>query len=813
MITHAHHRFSFAAMRMLSGLALSLLVMAPLLLPLPALAQGTAQGEIEARASAVARRHCLGGTSVGNLCNEDTDCPGSTCTDTNIFGLSVAVHYDAPPADLTAIQNLMTNASASIFDATDGQAEIGVATIHNNAFGTTDADLRVYPQTCSSGTSIGAACTNNNDCLPNAGANPGRCGVWWWANTGSFRNAGSMHVSIDNVIAAGAGGGSILAHEFTHLIFDARDEYETRPGCANGNWPAAACPDAGAGQPACLMDDGNDELCWGQGDSTDVTDISGGNHDATNVTEQSECRNNRSCWDQLVWSWPSVILKPAAAPDAAANGLVVGPTNFFNTSDEIRVVLVLDESGSMDLESPKRIARLQVAAKDFIALADDDAEVGIVSYSDDAETASGRVNVAIDTLSNNRVACNNAIDGLSTDARTNIGDGLEKAKDMIVAAGGVTANTFVVLMTDGRNNEPKPQATADADLTAKIADLLAAGIPVYVTCTGSDPGLDSQCSEIAAGTGGFYVDSADAATLPEAFVEYHERITGHEAIDSMEGDLAKLGDNNSKTFYVDQGSEAATFTIQWHDASVRATMTVIDPGGANYQTVPMPQGRFFKVNYPQPGDWTIRIDPSGGASGRFVVRAFTRHRSTNLPAAVRFPSVPPGEEIFVFAYPKNMGRSVTHPTDAIVATVTLPDGSRDTLELLDQGRDASGRGDDVGGDGIFTGVYKNTAQTGPYNFLIRADIEGWLLGHDAHEYRGDTSESTRFVREVRLTASVGDPREPVPAPEDGPPGVGGDRPLSRCCRIVVTLLVLALLLLLIIIFMIWRCCCSKRMLG
>jgi len=813
MITRTNHFSDSAAMRMLSGMALGLFVMAPLLLPSQVFAQGTAEGEIEGRAATVDRRNCLGGASVGDLCNEDADCPGSTCADTNIFNVSVAVHYDAPPADLTAIQNLITNASASIFDATDGQAEIGTGTIRNNAFGTLNADLRIYPAICTSGTSVGAACADDNDCPPNAGLNEGDCGVWWWANTGSYRNSGSMHASINHVIDAGADGGAILAHEFVHLIFDARDEYETRPGCANGNWPAAECPDSGSGEPSCLMDDGNDELCWGQGDPTDVTDISGGNHDPDNDTEQSECRNNRSCWEQLAWSWPNVILEPAGAPHPAANGLAVGPTNIVNTSPEFRVVLVLDESWSMDSESPKRIERLQVAAKDFIALADDDAEVGVVSYSNDAETASGRVNVSIDTLSNNRVDCNNAIDDLSPDARTNIGDGLEKAKDMIVTAGGVTTNTFVVLMTDGRNNEPWPQATADADLEAMVEDLLDSNIPVYVTCTGGDPGLDSQCAEIAAGTGGFYVDSADAARLPEAFVEYHERMTGHEAIDSMEGELAKLGENNFKTFFVDLGSEAATFTIQWQNPAAGADMTVVDPGGTSYQTVQMPQGRFLKVNHPQPGEWTVRIEPRGGTASPFVVRAFTRNRSTNLPAAVRYPSVLPGEEIFVFAYPKNMGRSVTHPTETITATVTLPDGSTDTLDLLDQGRDASGRGDDVGGDGIFTGVYKNTAQTGPYNFLIRADIEGWLLGHDAHEYRGDNSKSTRFVREVRLTAAVGDPKEPVLDPEDGPPRVGGDTPLSRCCRILVTLLCVALLLLLIIIFMIWRCCCSKRMLG
>ncbi len=816
MITVARLRCKSVPIRwLLSAMIPLLLLAASPLLTRAVLAQGTAEGDIEKRAAPVGRRYCLGGTSGGDLCNEDGDCPGSTCTDTNVFNLSVAVHYDAPAADLTAIENLLTGASASVFDALDGQAEIGQATIHNNAFGTLQADLRVYPSTCTSGTNVGGACNTDANCPPNTGANRGECGVWWWSNTGSFKNSGSMHVSTNNIVAAGAGGGPILAHEFVHLVFDARDEYQTRPGCGNvaGATGTAACPHTAAGQPACLMDDGNDELCWGQGDPGNLADMTGGNHDATNVTEQSECRDDRSCWDQVVWSWPSVFLKPAGAPDPAANGDVVADTHFVNTSDTVRVVLVLDESGSMNEESPKRIERLKVAAKDFIALAEDGTEVGIVSYATDAEPTSGRASVPIAALGANRAAWNNAIDGLSPDTRTNIGDGLEKAEDMIVTAGGVTANTFIVLMTDGRNNEPWPQSNADDDLDAKVADLLGAGIPVYVTCTGSDPGLDSQCAEIGAGTGGFYVDSADAARLPEAFVEYHERITGHEAIDSMEGNLAKLGDNNPKTFHVDEGSEAITFTLQWHEPSARATMSVTDPGGTTHQTIDMPQGRYLKVKNPRPGDWRITIDPSGTVNSKFVVRAFTRHRSSNLPAAVRYPSVLPGEEIFVYAYPKNLGRSVTHPTEAIVARVTLPDGSTDTLNLLDQGRDTSGKGDDIAGDGIFTGVYRNTAQKGAYNFLIRADIDKWHLGRDAHEYEDSTAECSRFVREIRLTAAVGHARESVPDPEDGPPEAIGDGPWPGCCKTIVTLLIAVLLLLLLIIYMIWRCCCGKRMLG
>ena len=67
MVIRVHHRSNSTEMRILQGLTLALLVAAPLLLPAVALAQGTAEGEIENRAAPVARRHCIGGTSVCDL--------------------------------------------------------------------------------------------------------------------------------------------------------------------------------------------------------------------------------------------------------------------------------------------------------------------------------------------------------------------------------------------------------------------------------------------------------------------------------------------------------------------------------------------------------------------------------------------------------------------------------------------------------------------------------------------------------------------------------------------------------------------------
>ncbi|MDJ0865277.1 MAG: VWA domain-containing protein [Myxococcota bacterium] len=767
----------------------------------------TTNGEIENRPAPVFRRVCLSGTNDGDYCKQDSECPGSACADRNVYNITVAVLYDAPAADITSIQTLITAMSTELFDATDGQAEIGIATIHNDAISTNQADLVIHPST-----------------------NP----TWWQADSGHYRIGGFMEVSINNVTNP-ANQGDVLAHEFSHLVFDMRDEYEDRQPncgpiikqCAGGANPgnncvaAADCPGsdcvnigdcpvpaAGAAE-TCLMDGNGSEYCWGQGDPTDLTDLSGGNHDPTNDTEQSSCRGNRSCWAQLAWSWPDTILMPTGAPDAAANGKTVKTPNFVLTDDTVRVVLVLDESGSMDEESPTRMQRLQVAANDFIATAENDTEVGIVSFSTNADPANGYASVAIAALGNNRTNWTNAIAGLGTDGWTNIGDGLAKAKAMIVAAGGVTANTYVLLMTDGRNNRPEPQATADADLNAKIADLLASNIPVYVTCTGGDLGLQSQCAEIGSGTGGFHADSADAAKLPENFVDFHERMTGHQSIDSIYGNFAKIAAASPKTIFVDEGSESVSFALLWDDAAADASMSVVDPNGVTHQSRAIPQGRYVRIASPTPGDWIMRIDPAADAATQFVARAYTQNRINNFTASLRQPVVEPNDELYVYAIARSIGGTVTREGEKLTAVVTLPNGATDTVDLFDNGRDALGHGDDMAGDGIFTGVFTNTAQKGAYSFHFRAEVEDWVRGEEAHQR--DERLSPRFVREVRLSAGVGDPTEPVVKPEDeeDTPGTApGDDPNLQTIK---WLLYVIVILLLIGLYMIWYCCRKGRL--
>lgn len=740
----------------------------------------TALGEIEARAAGVTGRVCVAGANAGSACNQNTDCPGSTCVDRNLFNITVAVHFNASNAQLLSIRTAIEQGSERLFDATDGQAQIGSVELLNNAYGISDADLRVYPSSLSTG---------------------------WYANTGNWQVGGSIHVSIDTVEARPQS----FAHEFVHLVFDARDEYESRPGCTSDSallvddtCPIQATIDAG--QAACIMHGSSStELCWGQGDASDPTDIGAGNHDADNTTEQSQCRSNRSCWDQIVWSWPNTFLAPEGAPDPAANGLVAAPPTFVVLNNTGRGVLVLDESGSMSLDAPSRIERLKTGANDFIALAENGTELGLVSFATDAQSASGRSRIGIAPLAADRSALISEVDSLGPATRTNIGAGLQAARDLIDDAGGVTGNTFIVLMTDGLNNEPGSEADAEVDLQSKIEELRDASIEVYVTCTGGDVGLESQCSEIADGTRGVYVDSASAADLPESFADIGAITSGHELIaaqgtrrSAMRARPARafksktalrlaeqlfkaipVQDTNKHLFYVEKESESALFVLQWKNARESLKAVVVSPSGRTYDMSSMPLGLFRRVSKPEEGDWMMHILSGKNSESDYVAKAFSRNRGINVPGGVRYPAVRPGEEMTVFAYPRSFGRALSARSEPVPMLVTRPDGSYDLVLLHDRGRDKLGRGDDVAGDGVFTGVYRDTQMKGAYQFASLWSVDGWPEAPDAkpHHHGDDTKEhvheddhfrSPRFQRELRLSVAVADPRDIDRKPDDPP---------------------------------------------
>lgn len=721
-------------------LLLALLTALSAALSLPIAAQ-TTQGELEGRAAPVNLRRCLAGANAGALCNQDSACPGSTCRPRNIFNPSVAVYFNATNAELNDIRTALTDGSATLLDVTDGQAEFGRVTIFNNAPAGTAADFKIQP--------------SSND-------------TWWNANTGNWRVGGSVNVSI-NYISGVGNVGPLVAHEFMHLAFDPRDEYESRAAGCGAVTGSDSCPSGAANASSCLMDGNGSELCWGQATTTSTA---AGDHDSDNSTEQSRCRSNRSCWDQVVWSYPNTFLKPAAAPDPAANGATATPPIFTVLSGAARVVLVLDQSGSMSLEAPTRMERLKTAAKDFVTLAPAGTELGIVSFATTVVSEQ-----AMAALGADRSAWINFIDALTPTTRTNIGAGLERARTQISNAGGVTGTTFVVLMTDGLNNEPAPAANAQATLDGAVAALQTDGIPVHVTCTGADLGLQSQCSEIAVGSSGSYVDSATAAELPLSFVEIAARGFGFERIGEwsaarraefrrLKGADAKiaaawiggtLGAGDTARFMVEGGSRQAMFTVQWPGGEREARATLVAPDGRKQRMLPMPQGLYARVKAPKEGVWRIQMTPNVQQP---TLRAYSENPSASVAIGVRRARVEPGQPITFFAYPRAGAKALSHPLRRVEATLRRPDGKLERIYFSDQGRPDQ---DDVADDGVFTAVYDKTDLRGAYSVVALWPVRGWGRALDAvghtHGKRGHVDKvdgyvSPSYLRELTATAGV-----------------------------------------------------------
>jgi hypothetical protein len=666
----------------------------------------------------VARRRCIGGTEAGTLCKRNADCPGSTCFDRNVFNLSVAVHFNADSTQIQVIKNALSGMSYVLMDVTDGQAEIGQFIIHNNAISSNNADIRIYE--------------------------PGS-GEWWWANTGGWKTGGSIHVSY-NYIASSTHPGNVFVHEFTHLVFDARDEYQSATVGCTESLPqgTAQCPIEEAqnnGEYPCIMDNSNfSEYCWGQG-ALDGG-VTHGNHDASLITEQSRCRSDRSVWDQVVWSWPNTFLKPAGAPDPGTNGATLNSPKFIEVDNTRRVVLALDRSGSMGTESPTRLSRLQTAARDFVALAENGTELGMVSFS-----TNGSTDVPLAALSADRTVYDTAINSLTASGATNIGEALQIAHSMIVNAGApLPADTYIVLMSDGINNQSSP------NLNSVLDDIEDDGIPVFVTCTGSDWNLSSQCTHIASATNGFSVDSADSSDLQNSFVLLHEKTRSADPVQTKTGIISS--DGSTETFSVENKAESVTFTVTWKDTEQYVSMTVKDPNGvSSYEVSQMDQGLFVRIQQPLPGEWQVRI--YSRISGEpYIAKAFVQNRVAQLGGAANKSVVRPGEAIKLFAYPQFYG-SIKGKSGEIAAQVVRPDGQTGQVVFSDKGRSA-GTGDDLPDDGQYTALYKDSKLPGAYTFIANLDSTGWTSNVE-----GSLSSSiSPFKRELRITAVVDEVTSP-----------------------------------------------------
>jgi Ca-activated chloride channel family protein len=187
-------------------------------------------------------------------------------------------------------------------------------------------------------------------------------------------------------------------------------------------------------------------------------------------------------------------------------------------------MVVMDVSGSMaadDLQ-PDRMAAARQAARAFVQALPEGARVGMVSFSTRA-----RLDAA---PTSDHSAVLRAIDRLTPEGGTAIGDGLDLALDQLAKAGtsGQPAPGLVVLLSDGQSSAGISPDTAAERAASQQVKVYTVGIGqrgAIPVVQGQPVRLDeSTLRQIASTTGATYFYAEESGKLQQIYADLGARI-------------------------------------------------------------------------------------------------------------------------------------------------------------------------------------------------------------------------------------------------------------------------------------------------
>lgn len=511
--------------------------------------------------------------------------------------------------------------------------------------------------------------------------------------------------------------------------------------CPDGLCRQITCIDPGppaapTSEPGCLM-----QCCLANTDSEMCADA---NHDPNHDTEQSQCRDDDSCWTHFGKEWPSVILVPTDLPDPGP-ATAPAPVTFITPSVLDRFVAVIDRSDSMNSETPPRIELAVNAAKDFVDLLSNGSEFGLVSFAssdggnppDTDATKDFPEESGLRALAGSvdRNEAKSAIDDLlaRTGGLTRIGEGLRVARDAFFEGGGaITLNSSILLFTDGINN--RPEDNPDGDLNDALDELAADSLPVFVSCIGQ--ARDSvQCAAIADRSNGGFVDSALTPNLYDAFVDFIAKAEGSGIANiDMNVPIATGELSAPVEVLVEEGTTLGRFVLSWTDAVSDLDLQLFRPDGTQQ---PMSsrfvgsQGEFYRVINPSPGIWTLRAFANSAVEGEaFSARTLVDNSVLGAEAGLARSAItwPSG---FLVSMTPSIGRPIS---DCLAfAVVDKPDGTRQGILLNDDGRG----GDADPDDGVYGTLFTDfTAGDGIYTFKATVSCQEGVARVHSHDDPG-----------------------------------------------------------------------------
>jgi len=639
------------------------------------------------------------------------------------FNFCVSVRFNANAAQLQQIRDAFQNASQILADATDGQHRFGTVTIVNDSGASESAEYWV-----------------------NAGA--GRA----YATYGQYGVRG-QHVMLffdSNFQGANAGANGdayTIAHEHAHHAYSVADEYSGPAGAGD----CAAPPDT-ATLNFCLMDN-----YFTRGGNAGGTTAAGytlnefcvnSNHDPDADTYQQSI-NGTSCWASIGAHPRRSATAPAGLPVDAAPG--AHTVSFHNGSAGLRVILILDHSGSMAAE--QRLDFAKQGASQFVDLLANGDSVGVVSF-DDTTT----VNFALTTITGagTKTAAKAAISAISLGGATNIGGGLQTALAQLNALPDHSCNNVFVLLSDGDHNTGPAPATVIPALQDAGVTVLSVGLGAGISTSGQ-----ATLQNVASQTGGKFFRVSNAADLVALFTQLSAETTGSGLLTRSPEPIG-AGQTKEIPVLVEAGSESATFAVTLVNSADNITLSLRSPSGAvitqadagvnpNVEFISGPLSRVLRIQNPEGGTWRIVITAGSIANGNLQVLAFAKHDGVHFSLAVLKDTLTFPEAVEIHGTPRFGGEAVV---GAIITGVAIrPDGSSVPLTLFDDGLPE--HADAVSGDGNYANRFNQYSGDGTYTFeLLAVVVLGQTYaGEDLFSFLSpNTNPVSQFTRLSSTTA-------------------------------------------------------------
>lgn len=619
--------------------------------------------------------------------------PANSAGIKGLMNFTVNFRYVPTAGDIADLQNALRVANDVICDATDGQIVFGTVTITSGSVNEAQADIWILPD-------------------------PGRSGVGFWSDGSSFGRDGD-HI---NLFSNGIDG-KVIAHELGHLAFGLGDEYDEqcRWGGPCGIGPAIDPEDvddrnntlmANHNTMSELTVAANHDPLQGDGSGCPTTetcvdmglctgDACTGFNGSTGRYEASQhtlMHGGKSDWEILDQNYSSLGLNVPALPVAAVPSGCDGFLNFsIQTVGSSLVVLVLDRSGSMDVQDVGDRTRLefaQAAGRAFVDLQQNkNIDLGIVEFS----TTASPVRAVGDLTAANASAFKTDIDGLFPDGYTAIGDGLIEARvqlqiaQAVAAANGETlTNPTVFLMSDGQNNRG-----ADPDAVAQ--NLIDAGVTIHSIPVGNGADID-LLAELASESGGQMLPANSDDMIPAIYAELAAHQQGHSLINGtvefeehifFEFPTPSMVINlpvepNSEVLTIFLGSKNVEKT-HLENQNIGRSMDLIDPSGnrvpdSDYSLINDAFYRILHVPNPQPGTYKLYVNNNNLITPEINVVSFVENPLPDfyIDAMPRVLDAPVPVMISGMA---SFGVSLYDPNIKYEGFVIRPDNSRVPVSL------------------------------------------------------------------------------------------------------------------------------------